>query len=376
MAQTATWSTFLLIGAVVVVSQLGYYLTAAALPLYLHDLGAAQGRIGTEVGLGNAASLLVTLALGPAINRYGARLFLRAGALFYLLAAVGMVAFEQEGPVTALRTLQGAGNALILPSSFTLVAAMMVSRQATALGAVGALNAISLAAGPPVGLILYGRLGAPGLFLPAALAAALGLLSTALVPSAGRAKDAAPGFGFDRIWTPILFANALAAIYFGGIIAYLPLFLQRVHGPNAGIFFSADAVGVLLLRIPTGLLADRRGTLLPKLLGLAITLPGIALLALPPSILTLILSGAGTGIGAGLFITGITADMAALSTERNRGTAMSLTTASFSSGIFIGSAVSGLLIGPGGFDAILLFGAITSLLALPFALIRPRQTTV
>jgi MFS family permease len=352
------------------VTQLGYYLTASALPLYLRDLGAAQNRIGLEVGLGNFAGVLVTLALGPALNRYGARVFLRISAVLYVLAAAGMLIFREELPVAAFRTLQGVGGALILPASMTLAARLVPHRQGTALGAMGTLNALSLAAGPPIGLILYARYGGTGLFVPALLAATLGLASVFLLPSIPGIQASARGFGFDRDWAPLIIANGLAAIYFGGIIAYLPLYLRHLHGPNAGIFFTADAVGVLLLRIPTGLLVDRRGAFIPKILGLAITLPGIAVLALPPSIVTLVMSGAMTGIGAGLFITGVYADLAVRSTDANRGTAMSMSAASFGAAIFAGSAISGLLIGPGGFNAVLIFGGITCLAALPFTLIR------
>jgi predicted MFS family arabinose efflux permease len=105
--------------------------------------------------------------------------------------------------------------------------------------------------------------------------------------------------------------------------------------------------------------------LVAKVLGVVITLPGLAFLALPPSITALVLAGATTGIGAGLFITAIYADLSTMSTDANRGTAMSLATGAFSAAIFLGSAVSGLLIGPGGFNAILIFGAVTCLLALP-----------
>jgi MFS family permease len=179
----------------------------------------------------------------------------------------------------------------------------------------------------------------------------------------------ARGFGFDRRWIPLLLTNLLGVANFGGIVAYLPLYLQQRHGPNAGIFFTADAVGVLLLRIPTGMIADRYGSLVPIILGLAVTIPGLAALAISPSVAGMIAAGAGTGIGAGLLITGILADLTRASTERNRGTALSLSSASFSAGIFAGSAVSGVLIGPGGFNAILLFGIVTCIAALPLPLI-------
>lgn len=369
------WQTFLAVGAVLGITQLSFYLTSAALPLYLKDLGAPQGRIGLEVGVGNATALAATLVLGPAINRYGAARFLRLGGLMYLVSAVGMLLVGQEVAVTVFRALQGVGAAFVMPAAFTLGTNLAPERKATAIGTLGVVNNIGLAVGPPVGLTLYGGSGATGLFLPAVLASVIGLLSTILIPAMPRPAERPRGFGFDPIWIPPLIGNLLLATYFGGILAYLPLDLRQLHGPNAGIFFTADAVGVLLLRVPTGLLADRRGSFWPKLLGLVFTVPGIIILTLHPSILTLVVSGAATGIGAGLFITGIMADLSNLSTPANRGTAMSLASASFSAGIFAGSAFSGLLIGPGGFNAVLLFGVITSLAAFPFALWRLQPMT-
>ncbi|MDQ2740741.1 MAG: MFS transporter, partial [Chloroflexota bacterium] len=260
----------------------------------------------------------------------------------------------------------GAGSAVMMPSAYTLGARVLPNRRATAVGVMGAGNNLALAVGPALGLTLYGRYGAAGLFLPAGGAAGVGLLLALFAPRQPVEKTAFQ-FGWDGVWLRSLVANALQAVYFGGIVAYLPLYLHHVHGPNAGIFFSADALGVLLLRVPTGLLVDRRGSLFPKLLGIALTLGGLLALAVPPSLTSLIAGGAGTGVGAGLFITGIMADLANQSTDANRGTAMALNGSSFSAGIFIGGAISGLLIGPGGFSAILLFGGITTLIAFPFA---------
>jgi MFS family permease len=156
-------------------------------------------------------------------------------------------------------------------------------------------------------------------------------------------------------------------IHFGGILAYLSLHLRTVHGPNAGIFFAADSLGVLLLRAPTGMLVDRVGSRWPKILGIILIFLGVVCLGLSPSPLTLIAAGAGTGIGSGMLVSGIFADLARLSGAANRGTALSLGTACFSGGFFVGSAISGLLIGPGGFGAVVVFGAAMTLSALPFA---------
>lgn len=364
--------SFVLVAFVLMLTQLGFYFTAAALPLYLRALGAAQSRVGFEVGLGNVSAVILTLVVGPGINRFGGRVFLVAGGALYLAAALGMWLIPQEGAVATFRILQGAGSSVMVPSAFTLGARLLPARRTTAISLMSAGNNIALAFGPALGLALYGWYGAAGLFAPACAAAALGLVSALLIPR--QPRDAAvAGFGFDRTWVSWLVANALAAVYFGGIVAYLPLYLHQAHGPNAGIFFTADALGVFALNIPTGMLADRYGSLVPKLLGIAVTVGGLGALAMPPSLLGLILGGAGTGIGAGLFLTGIIADLATHSTDANRGTAMSLRGASFNAGIFVGGSISGLLIGPGGFHAILLLGALTTVAALPFALTRPRE---
>lgn len=94
----------------------------------------------------------------------------------------------------------------------------------------------------------------------------------------------------------------------------MPLLLAQIHGPNAGVFFTADAVGVLLLRVPSGMLADRTRPAVPMLLGALITLGGLAAFAPRMSLRWLILAGVGTGVGAGLFANGVLTEMLALST--------------------------------------------------------------
>jgi MFS family permease len=127
-------------------------------------------------------------------------------------------------------------------------------------------------------------------------------------------------------------------------------------------------VGSVILRALSGVLVDRVGTRWPKLFGGALVVPGVALLALNPSPLTLAVAGALTGSGAGLLLSVITADLARLSEARNRGTALALGAASVSAGAFAGSAASGVFFDAGGFDAVVGFIGIASMATVPFAL--------
>jgi MFS family permease len=355
----------LAVALAITIGQVSTTLGVAALSLYLRTLGAPTSRIGFEVGASSVLAMVCTVGVGPLINRWGPKPLLLVGMGAYLVAAAGLLAIPTELAATCFRALQGVGVALVLPSALTLVPRLAPVRPGMAIGAVGSVSTLATAVGPPVGLWLYTHGGREALFLPAAGCAVLGIGLCALLPGIGHSERARGGFGYERRWTRELLANALCNAYFGGIAAYLPLVLARPAAPNAGIFFTADALGVLLLRVPTGMLVDRSGPRLAEIVGVATTLSGIGALFLPASTLTLIAAGAGTGTGAGLFISAVFVSLTQRSGEHNRGTAMALGSASFNAGIFGGAAVSGLLIGPGGFSAVLILGLATTSAGLP-----------
>jgi MFS family permease len=360
------WRAFISVGLALLTTQTAFYFTAAALPLYLHDLGAGQARIGLEVGTANVVGMIANFVIGPVLDRYGPRRFLALGAIIYLVTSAGMLLLPYEVPVTLFRGLQGIGGAAVMPAAYILGSRLLASRVGTAMGLIGAISNLGLAIGPPIGLALYTVHGAQGLFIPSILAAVVGLLCVIPVPATTSSSHRTLGFTYSRSWTRLLIGYGLAVFYWGGVIAYLPLVLRAEHGANAGIFFTADAIGVLVLRIPTGMFTDRYGTLLAKTLGVVTTLPGIAALALSPTIPALVVAGVFTGGSAGLLIPGVMADLSRLSSEENRGTAMALGGGAFSAAVFLGSATSGLLVGPGGFTAVLVVGFVACLAALPF----------
>jgi MFS family permease len=290
------------------------------------------------------------------------------GVVCYLLAALGMLLVPAEGIVAVCRALQGLGLALVYPSLLTMAPRLVPLGPGAALGLTASFNTVAMAVAPPIGLWLYGQGGAPALFGPAAACAAAGLGVVFALPTVPRPAAPARGLGYDRRWTASLLANAFCGAYFGGVVAYLPLALARVGGPNAGIFFTADALSVLLLRTPTGALVDRSGPRILQLAGVIVTLAGLGALSLPPSLPTLVAAGACTGGGAGLFISALLVTLTKRSGDHNRGTAMALSSASLNVGMFACAALSGLVYGAGGFGAVLLLGAATTVAAFPCVL--------
>ena len=177
----------------------------------------------------------------------------------------------------------------------------------------------------------------PGHLLRRLIGLGVGFLLPAIKPSATPSR----GFGYDCRWTALLASNCFLVAYFGGIAAYLPLALAQPGAPNAGFYFTADAIGVLLLRTPSGALVDRFGARPGQLLGVAVTLVGLGILALPPTTVTLFASGITTGLGRGSSITGVLVALAQRSGDHNRGTAMAMSAASLNAGLLLGSALAG-----------------------------------
>jgi MFS family permease len=368
-ASVASWGAFALIGFSIAIGQGSTALVTAALSLYLRQLGAPTDRIGLEVTMTGVVVTICTIAVGPFIGRIGAKRLLLTGMAAYLVAALGMLLFPSEAAVALFRALQGVGAGLALPSALTLAPRIIPARQGTALGMMSALFTVASAVGPPLGLWLFTQGGPARLFIPAAACALVGIGLGLALPSVPRATGGWRGFGYDRRWTPELVANVLGNAYFGGIAAYLPLLLARTGGPNAGIFFTADALGVLILRVPSGMIVDRSGPRMAEALGIVLTLLGVGALFLPASIVTLALAGAGTGTGAGLLITAVLVSLTGRSDEHNRGTAMGLSTAAYNVGIFLGGAIAGPVASVAGFHGVLGVGLIATALALPIVLV-------
>jgi EmrB/QacA subfamily drug resistance transporter len=96
-----------------------------------------------------AVLLLSAAALGERLGRR--RIFVAGIALFTAASAVAALA-PSIGVLVAARAVQGAGGAMIMPLSLTLLSqAVRPERRAAALGAWGAIGGLAVAIGPLVG---------------------------------------------------------------------------------------------------------------------------------------------------------------------------------------------------------------------------------
>jgi predicted MFS family arabinose efflux permease len=253
----------------------------------------------------------------------------------------------------------------VLPSALWLVPRLIApARRGFGLSFVGSAHNLTLVLLPPLSLIVLEATSLDGvaIFAGVLVVAGLALFAIRPLPFRDDADDEAQGhheparrvlgFAIRPSWMPLLAVILLYVAHWGLITAYLP---QRAEaaGADIGLFFVADGVAVLALRIPTGWLADRVRPIVLVLAGIGITAIALALLLLPITTAILVVAGVATGGGAGLILTTILLELTRRSSDADRGSAFALFSAALAAALVVGSIGAAPIIGAAGFSTAL-----------------------
>jgi EmrB/QacA subfamily drug resistance transporter len=144
--------TLAITGAALFMVVLDNLVVTTALPSIRLDLGASVEQLGWFVNaytLSFAVLLLPGAALG---DRFGRRRVFELGLLLFTAASAAAALAPGSGDLVAARAVQGAGAALVLPLSLTLLsAAFPAERRGIALGVWSGISGLAVALGPLVG---------------------------------------------------------------------------------------------------------------------------------------------------------------------------------------------------------------------------------
>ncbi|HEU5141660.1 MAG TPA: MFS transporter, partial [Solirubrobacterales bacterium] len=146
-------------GWTLVLASLGLFMVAldtlvvtTALPVLRVDLGASLSDLEWTVNAYNlsfACLLLTGAALG---DRFGRRRMFTIGLLVFTAASAAAALSPNVGALIATRAAQGAGAAIVMPLTLTLISdAFPVAKRGMAIGLWGGIAGLAVAAGPVVG---------------------------------------------------------------------------------------------------------------------------------------------------------------------------------------------------------------------------------
>jgi EmrB/QacA subfamily drug resistance transporter len=146
------WWTFAITSTALFMVTLDNLVVTTALPSIRGDLGASVEQLGWFVNaytLSFAVLLLPGAALG---DRFGRRRVFELGLALFTLASAAAALSPGSGELVAARALQGAGAAMVLPLSLTLLAtAFPAERRGLALGIWSGISGLAVALGPLIG---------------------------------------------------------------------------------------------------------------------------------------------------------------------------------------------------------------------------------
>jgi MFS family permease len=366
--------------------QAGFHGYTAALPLALGAAGVGEGTIGFVVGLATLVQIPAALVGGALVDRFGGLRLLAVGGVAYLLASAilllpGVTAGGPLLPLLAARALQGMGIAAALPAAMSLVPRLVAAgRQGIGLSFVGSAHNLTLVVLPPVTLVVLRATSLEGVALVVMGCVAVGMLLAFRLPlrPAGTDPGAAVhpparrryGLTYRRSWSVPLAIIVCYVAHWGAVMAFLPVRAESA-GADIGLFFVADGIVILAMRIPSGWLADRVNTRTLVLVGAALTAAGVALLLLPLSTPVLIAAGALGGAGGAIVMTPILVELSRRSSDADRGSAFALFSAALAAAMTLGSIGGAPLIAVAGFAAVLWVGLALIAVSMGLALVDP-----
>ena len=343
------------------------YLLNTQLPLHLLTLGGSHAQVGWLFGVTTLVGLVLRPQVGGWTDRYGARAVMAPGVVALVLTMLALTVARSPGGVIALMVGLGVAGALISTTGSIVVANESPSdRRGESLSLFYVFSSAGVALGPPIGFALA-DLG--GIRLNFVVVVGLSLVAAALVLALRTAPGdpTAPG-GLGRPWSRHAVPASLALIVIttghATVYAFLPMHAGAAGLGNAPWFFPLMSGFTIVCRLFLRRASDRLGrpTVLVPAIGLLAL--GNAVLALPPSALSLVGGAALLGCGNSMLYPTLVALVVDRTPVVERGRAIGTLSGAWDVGVAIGAPAIALLVESRGYSAGFLASAIMGALGL------------
>jgi MFS family permease len=356
---------------VVTLANFFFFLNFAAfflLPLHVRALGGSEATVGALMGSAGLAGLVVLPAVGMAIDRFGRRGFLIAGASTMTLSALCFLLVDSIGPLLyVLRVVQGISFAMAFTASTTLAAALApADRRAQALGLFGLSTILTHALGPGVGEEIVRLGGFPALFVTAAVFSAVSVVLAMRLPSdmpSGTVEVPRAPWRVGRLQWVVAAIMIFCGMGFGAVVIFIPTYVRSEGLGRVSLFFVSYTIAAILTRVFAGGLSDtfgRRAVVLPTLLMLATS---IFMLSIIHSPVGLVLTAVVFGLAQGVNYPTLHAFLVDLTAAEYLGRAQALFNGAFNLGVTSGGFLFGVIAEHFGHRPMFVVASATPLLA-------------
>ena len=364
-------TAFILVISANFANSLGAQMASAILPVYVVSLGGSEFRAGIVTGALAFTALLLRPFVGWLCDAWRRRPMVLIGTGCYTVANLMYAVFASLPMMLISRVIHGFGLSNYSTASSAFLADIAPPRRrAEAMGLYSVAMDIGLLGGPALAFFLVKYTGLQHIFfLTAALACIAFIISVPVrehrAPRVGPAPPwkLATGIVSKAALPPAWMAFCLG-MGVGPITAFIAIFARQKGINNPGLFFTIQAIALMLSRTFSGRLSDRRGRAFVIIPGMVAIAAGLLLLPSAHSLFQFMLPSALIGIGFGTSqpaTMALTVDLVSLD---ERGMAVSTYFLGFDTGISLGQFAMGGIATTFGFSAAWIVAALFVLLGL------------
>lgn len=339
---------------------LAHQATFPTLPVLMSLRGASESDIAIVIGAIGILAIGFRPIVGFLIDNWGRRRTQTLGLITLAGVALGYAYSTALFHFGLFRSIQSTAVGGTNTTVSTYVSDVAPSaRRAEFLGYLNAIQTTATALGPTLGFALLGlpamtnvplpgpwtELGALGGFNFAALFAfmigvtLLGALLTLFAPESNQQG------GRRFTWKHLFYRGALVPMLvmvmlitpFAGVITYMPFYATDKGLENAGLYFTFQAIGILIAGLTLGRLTDSVGR--RTVVTLCMIAMCVAMIILSAALGPWMVLGAGLlgGVAQGGARNGIAAWTADVAPQNERGAALSTTNMGFDVGVTVGA---------------------------------------
>lgn len=356
------------------------------MPIYCLDvLNAGKPATGVLLSLYVIASLIIRPLAGHVVDSYPRKAVFLLCTACYTLTFSGYLWIDTLVLLGLLRAVHGMSFGMVNTAATTLLVDIIPPmRLGTGIGLFGITGAVTMAAGPMLGLLLYDYFSPQIMFYSAFAIAVTGAAAGLAVPSPGApAPKTAPAEKAKKTFREKLFLKnagmvglclSSTSFIFGLILNFISVFArERDISVSVGYFFGLLALGMVISRIFAGRIIDGGGLCKIILIGKVIFLISVLILTAAPFDFCFFLSALGFGLGMGVLFPAYQTMFIDLAPAEQRGVANSSLFIAWDGGVGIALFLGGSIAELTSFTALfLLGGAVIGLATLFFALsVRP-----
>lgn len=309
------------------------------------------------MGMAAMATIITTPSVGIAIDRFGKKWFLAAGGIVMALTTLPFAYMDTLSYLFPfLRILHGAALSLCFVSAGTLIADVSsVSKRSQAIGLFGIFSIINFALAPSVAKVFVDNFGFREFFIFDSFFGLMAFLIALFIAEPVKSSNSGLSGNYISVFLKKGVVVAASALFVAGmgfvtVITFVPVFAGRISVDQYEIFFIAYTLSVIAIRIFGGWIPDKYGKKKASIPAFFVYAASILLLGFADNWIELLLSGALFGMGHGLFYPAVYALVIDLTSEIERGKAISICSVSFTSGGMLGVFIYGVVADLWGFQ--------------------------